>query len=92
MASAPSAFALGLGVGAILILSGEKTDHHVAAAPKPAPVRTVIVHSVRTVHVVTTHVVHAGMPGWGMAVVAVVALGIVCSLLWRQALHHESQQ
>jgi len=65
-----TALVFGLGIGAWLILRDEKTAaHHPAAAPRPVPAPTVIVHSV------TTRVVHAGMPGWGMVVIAVVASG-----------------
>jgi hypothetical protein len=31
-----------------------------------------------------SHVTHSGLPGWGMVVIAVVALGILCSLMWRR--------
>lgn len=48
-------------------------------APAEPATRTVYVHTV------TTHVVHSGMPGWGMVVIAVVALGVVCSLAWRRS-------
>lgn len=71
-----TALVFGLGIGAWLVLRDEKaSQHHAAAvAPRPVPVHTVIVHSV------TTRVVHAGMPGWGMVVIAVVALGVACAV------------
>jgi hypothetical protein len=42
--------------------------------PAPSPARTVIVHTI------TTKVIHSGMPGWGMVVIAVVALGVLCAV------------
>lgn len=70
-----TALVFGLGIGAWLVLRDEKAArHHAAAAPRPVPVHTVIVHDV------TTRVVHSGMPGWGIVVIAVVALGVLCAI------------
>jgi hypothetical protein len=70
----PSWFVLAFGAGAAWIAWQWKDGGRHAAAGKSAPVRTVIVHTV------TTHVTHSGMPGWGMVVIAVVALGVLCAL------------
>lgn len=51
----------------------ERPDH-VAAAPKPAPVRTVVIHQV-------THATafHWPVNGIEFTIIAVVALGVLCA-------------
>jgi len=76
--SKAAVLALGLGIGAILVLED---------TPKPRPVtRTVIVHQVTThvVRQVGTKVVRAGLPAWAIVVIAIVALGTLCGLAWRR--------
>jgi type IV secretory pathway VirB2 component (pilin) len=55
-------------------------QHPSVAVSKP---RTVT----RVVHETVTKVVqeHSGMPGWGMVVLGVVALGVLCAIFMRSA-------
>jgi hypothetical protein len=77
----PTVLAAGLGIGAILILASEKPPPP-AAAPKPVT-RTVIVH--QTVTRIVQVAGHSGLPAWAVVIIAVVALGTACGLMWRRA-------
>lgn len=77
MAGKPTALVFGLGIGAILILWSEKPQHP-AAAPKPVT-RTVVVHE--TVTRVVHAAAHSGL-NWPEAAVAIVALGILCAVMF----------
>lgn len=72
--------ALGLGIGAIAVLSDQaKTAAPATAAPKTTPTtRTVIIHDT------VTKVVQTGshLNGVEMTILGVVALGVCCAIYW----------
>jgi hypothetical protein len=75
MSNGGSIFAAGLGLGAAVILWTRKHHHHVPAAA-PAPVHTVIVHSVT--HTVTRVVAaHPLLTGTEVVIIAVAFIAAV---------------
>ena len=83
----PSVLVAGAGLGAAWILWTGKHHDAPAAAPKPAPVHTVIIHSVT--HTVTRIAEHFPLTGTEIVVIAVVfivaALAFAINVLARLA-------
>lgn len=61
--------------GCAYIRGGTDQPHRAAAAPKPVPVRTVVIHQV-------THATafHWPVNGIEITIIAIVALGVLCAI------------